>query len=60
MGYKEQKLLLVAAEEAFNENKLSKAAFLKIMDDIENDLIKTDKKLLSQDVNQILIRYANI
>lgn len=60
MNYKNQKILLVASENAYKEGSLTQEQFLKIILDIEDDLIKADRVLLEQEINDILNKYANI
>lgn len=60
MSYRNQKILLAASEIAFEKGELTKWQFLKIIEDIEHDILVMDKRLLSEDVNKILLEYANL
>lgn len=60
MTYRNQKILLIASEAAYKEGNLSTSQFLKIIQDIEDNLIKADRKLMEADIKQILNNYANI
>lgn len=57
MGYLKIRLLLSAAEEAFDSGKLTEEQFIKIINDIENDLIRVDKLKVETDFNEIIKSY---
>ncbi len=60
MNYNSQKALLLASENAYKKGELTAHQFLNILDDIENDVLNLDKKILSKDVDKIIAEYAKL
>jgi hypothetical protein len=58
MSYKNQKLLLVAAREAYKRGEISREKYSLLLNDIKEDIFELDKKMLQNEVNSIIRKYA--
>lgn len=58
MSYYKIRLLQASAEEAYNEGKLSRRQYIKILNDIENELHIVDNGELSKELQSMVANHA--
>lgn len=54
------KIILIAAKEAFKEERLSSSQYLELLNDIEQGIFFSESQKLKIDVDRVIMMYATV
>lgn len=58
--YKDLKILLLAASDAYDEGSISREQYSRLLDDLEKDILILDRELIKKDVKTYILQFYGI